>query len=185
MIATADDIITFWRESGPDAWFTKDDAFDATIRERFEATWHAARRGELDDWAETPQGLLALVLVLDQFSRNLARDSAAAYESDDEGVRLACQALERGWIDDLMRDEATRPVAVFALMPFMHSESIVDQNAGVAAMLRPEWANNFDFAVVHRDIIARFGRFAHRNPVLGRRTTPAERDYLESGGFGG
>ena len=180
-----EDVITFWRESGPDAWFRKSDAFDAAIRERFEAMYDQAVGGEVDGWAENAKGTLALAIVIDQFSRNLFRDSARAFAHDARGIALARRTVERGWVEDLLADPATEPVAVFALMPFMHSESIVDQNDGVAAMLRPRWKQNFDFAVLHRDIIGRFARFPHRNSVLGRATTPAERDYLENGGFGG
>ena len=129
--------------------------------------------------------MLALVLVLDQFSRNLHRDGAAAFATDERSLALAYRAIERGWVENLLADEETRDVAVFVLMPLMHSESIVDQERCVREMLRPRWAENFRFAVVHRDVIARFARFPHRNAALGRRTTPAERGFLEAGGFGG
>ena len=177
---TSQDILDFWREAGPDRWFEKNDAFDAAIRERFAGTLEAARAGELDGWAETPDGLLALIVVLDQFPRNLYRDDARAFASDGEAARLARRARREGLIDDMVPD-----LALFALMPLMHSERIADQEECVAAMLRPEWAENFRFAKLHRDIIARFGRFPHRNDVLGRHTTPAERAYLDGGGFGG
>ena len=180
-----EDVIAFWREAGPEAWFKRSDDFDAAIRERFGETFERAAAGDLDGWSETAGGTLALTIVLDQFSRNLFRDDARAFEHDARGVALARRTLERGWVDELLADPQAQPVAVFALMPLMHSESIVDQHDGVAAMLRPAWKQNFDFAVLHRDIIARFARFPHRNPVLGRATTPAERHYLENGGFGG
>lgn len=175
-----DDVLAFWREAGPDRWFTKDDGFDAAIRERFADTVEAARRGELDDWADTPAGLLALVIVLDQFPRNLYRDDARAFGSDETGAALARRAHREGLVEHMPAD-----LAVFALVPLMHSERIADQDLCVRATLRPAWADNFRFAVIHRDVIARFGRFPHRNPVLGRHTTPAERAFLEGGGFGG
>lgn len=174
------DVLDFWREGGPDRWFNKDEAFDTRIRERFADTVEAARRGELDGWADTPDGLLALVIVLDQFPRNLFRNDARAFASDEMGIALARRAHARGLVDAMPDD-----LAVFALMPLMHSERIADQDLCVAAMLRPAWADNHRFARVHREAIARFGRFPHRNAVLGRHTTPAERDYLENGGFGG
>lgn len=177
---TPQDVLRFWREAGPDAWFSKDDAFDAAIRERFAETVEAARAGKLDGWADTPEGLLALVIVLDQFPRNLFRDDARAFASDAKGAELARRAHAEGLVDAMPED-----LAVFALMPLMHSEAIADQELCVRATLRPAWADNFRFAVVHRDVIARFGRFPHRNPVLGRHTTPAERAFLEGGGFGG
>lgn len=180
-----DDVVSFWHEAGPDRWFKKDEAFDARIRERFARLYDAAARGELDGWADTPEGLLALVLVLDQFSRNLFRDDARAFRHDDRALALAHAAHERGWVERLLEREDTAPVAVFAIMPLMHSEGIADQELCVRLMLRPRWADNFGFAVVHRDVIRRFGRFPHRNPVLGRHTTPAERAFLDGGGFGG
>ena len=179
------DVVDFWRESGPEAWFTKDDAFDATIRERFGATLDAASGGGLAEWAGDAEGTLALILVLDQFTRNLRRGSADAFGEDERAVALTRRAIENGWVEDLLANERTRAVAVFALMPLMHSESIVDQEECVRRMLRPDWEGNFKFAVVHRDVIERFGRFPHRNAVLGRRTTPAERAFLDGGGFGG
>ena len=184
-MTTPDDVITFWREAGPDKWFKKSGAFDDAIRDRFGDAYAAARRGELDGWANGPRGALALVILLDQFSRNLEREAAAAFSHDEKALALARHAVAHGWIEDLLADEETRPVAVFALMPYMHSESIVAQQEGVRLMLRPDWKENFDFAVLHRDIIARFGRFPHRNAVLARWTTPAERAFLEAGGFSG
>ena len=180
-----DDIITFWREAGPEAWFKKSDAFDATIRNRFGEAYEEAAAGGFGEWEDDARGTLALVILLDQFSRNLKRDDAAAFATDARSLALSYRAIERGWVEELLADEATREIAVFALMPLMHSESIVDQNEGVARMLRPEWEGNFKFAVVHRDVIARFARFPHRNAVLGRRTTPAEQAFLDAGGFGG
>ena len=182
---TPDDVLRFWREAGPERWFKKDDGFDGAIRERFATTLEAAGRGELDRWAETPAGALALILVLDQFSRNLHRESARAFANDAKALELCAKVRREGWVDALLADGETESIAIFALMPLMHSEAIGDQEAGVAAMLRPEWSVNFDFAVLHRDIILRFGRFPHRNSVLGRHTSAAEREYLANGGFGG
>ena len=175
-----DDVISFWREAGPEKWFKKSDAFDEAIRERFGATWDEARTGRLDGWAGTAEGRLALILVLDQFPRNMFRESAKAFATDETALRQTYRAIGADEIEAMPPD-----LAVFALMPLMHSESIVDQDACVREMLVPRWEENFRFAVVHRDVIRRFGRFPHRNPVLGRATTPAERAFLDMGGFGG
>ena len=176
----AQDILDFWREAGPEKWFTKDDVFDAAIRERFASTVEDARAGKLDSWAGTPDGLLALVIVLDQFPRNLYRDDPRAFASDARGAELARQAEREGWIEKMPQD-----MAAFALMPLMHSEDMADQDLCVEAMKRHGFEANVPHAEEHRDIIAHFGRFPHRNEVLGRETTDDERVFLEAGGFAG
>ena len=174
------DILDFWREAGPDKWFTKDERFDAAIRERFADTVEEARAGKLDGWADTPDGLLALIIVLDQFPRNLFRDDPRAFASDERGAELARRAERDGWVERMPDD-----IAAFALMPLMHSEELSDQDLCVEAMRRHGFEANVPHAEEHRDIIARFGRFPHRNEVLGRKTTEEERAFLESGGFAG
>jgi uncharacterized protein (DUF924 family) len=174
------DILTFWRAAGPKRWFNKDAAFDAEVRARFFAVWEAARDGRLKAWEDSDDGALALILVLDQFPRNLFRDDARAFSTDPEALALARRAVARGV--DARVDPALR---AFVYLPFMHSENLADQERCVALCRAVGLTDNIDFAVEHADIIRRFGRFPHRNRVLGRATTPEEAAFLAGGGFGG
>ncbi|KQT88100.1 DUF924 family protein [Aurantimonas sp. Leaf443] len=172
-------IVDFWREAGPERWFVKDSEFDETIRQRFGDLYERAAAGDLDDWAEEPTGALALVLLLDQFPRNLFRGSPQAFATDGKALSIAKAALERGDATTVGED-----VNQFLAMPLMHSEDAVDQESCVAWM-REIGEENLSFAEEHRDIVARFGRFPHRNAVLGRETTPEEAAFLAEGGFSG
>jgi uncharacterized protein (DUF924 family) len=173
-----DDVIAFWTEAGPKRWFAKDGAFDAEIRARFEATHHAAARGELDGWADTAEGALALLLLLDQFPRNLWRGSAHAFATDSLARRIAAEAVGRGF--DRAVDPALRQ---FFYLPFEHSEDLGDQEQAVALCgFDPD---SLKWARIHRDIIRRFGRFPHRNPCLGRTTSEDEQAFMDGGGFSG
>jgi uncharacterized protein (DUF924 family) len=178
------DIIAFWRNAGPERWFKKDAAFDDAIRLQFEPTHHAAARGEYDGWAATPEGALALLLLLDQFPRNLYRGSGHAFATDPKARHVAREAVMRG------HDRATPAVMRnFFYLPYAHSEDLAEQAVGVALCeaLAAETGNPDDakWAIIHRDIIARFGRFPHRNPELGRETTAEEQAFLDRGGFSG
>ncbi|HXQ17779.1 MAG TPA: DUF924 family protein [Caulobacteraceae bacterium] len=184
MAAHPADIVDFWRAAGPPRWFKKDDAFDAAIRLKFEPTHHAAARGEYDRWIESADGALALLLLLDQFPRNLYRGSGHAFATDSKARRFAADAIER---------EHHRSVAgdfrQFFYLPFEHSEDLADQAQSVA-LCELEKAETGDgeplkWALIHQDIIARFGRFPHRNHALGRITTPQEQAFLDDGGFAG
>lgn len=168
-------------------WWAKDDQTDATITERFGATIDLAARGALDHWADTPRGSLALVLLTDQFPRNAFRGTPRAFASDAIARRWCAECLAAG------TDLALRPIErVFVYLPLEHSESIADQDRAVAcfeALARdaaPEFAaqakDYLDYAIRHREIIARFGRFPHRNAILGRASTAAERAFLEQPG---
>lgn len=179
-VRTAQDVIAFWRQAGPGKWFEKDEAFDRAIRENFYATYEAAAKGELHDWEKTPEGALALVIVLDQFPRNLFRNDPRAFATDPLALAIAERALTSG-VDRKIEHE----LVPFIYMPFMHSENISDQRRCVDLFNDYGNANNLKFAEIHRDIIERFGRFPHRNAVLGRDTTPAEQAFLDSGGFSG
>lgn len=170
-------------------WFSRDEVIDAQIRARFSSLAEAALRGECDDWADTPRGLLALVIVLDQFPRNLHRDSPLAFAGDARARQLANTAVQRG------DDRTLAPVErVFVYLPFEHAEDLELQARAVALFdaLRVEAAPGLagafssfhDYAIRHRDVIARFGRFPHRNRVLGRDSTAAELDYLAQPGSG-
>ncbi|GGH27256.1 hypothetical protein GCM10007036_35630 [Alsobacter metallidurans] len=176
----ATSILSFWREAGRDRWFAKDDAFDAELRERFEPTRQAAADGQLDAWSETPEGALALVLLLDQLPRNLFRRSPEAFATDEIARHVASAALERGF--DRQVDPVLRP---FFFLPFMHSEDLAEQDLCVRLYEAAGDEDGAKWAKMHRDIIARFGRFPHRNPVLGRDTTPEEAEFLAGDGFKG
>jgi uncharacterized protein (DUF924 family) len=185
------DILDFWFADGPDtfrqAWFQRDDGFDTEIRRRFSALVVPAREGALDDWAATPEGALALFLVLDQFPRNLFRGSPEAFASDAHALRLARRLVIGGRMD-LALPPTQR---VFLYLPFEHAEELAAQDQSVALFegLRDHPAHaqpngTIDYAWRHRAVIARFGRFPHRNAVLGRESTPAELTYLAQPGAG-
>lgn len=175
----AADVISFWTQAGPEKWFKKDAAFDAAIRDGFLQTHEAAKTGRHDDWAETPEGSLALIIVLDQFPRNIFRDDPRAFATDAKALAITNAAIAKGFDRKI-----EPPLQQFIYMPLMHSEHLADQDRCVAAFTggAPE---NRKFAEIHRDIIARFGRFPHRNAVLGRTTTPEEQVFLDQGGFAG
>jgi uncharacterized protein (DUF924 family) len=178
-IATPDEVLAFWREAGPDKWFTRDDALDAAIREKFLATYEAAAAGKLAGWEATAEGALAFCIVLDQFPRNMFRGDARCYAADPLARAAANTALKRGYDQDV--PEAERG---FFFLPFMHSEDMNDQQRCVA-LYRQAGDADLKYAERHADIIRRFGRFPHRNPILGRATTPEEQAYLDADGFKG
>ena len=182
MAITFSEIIDFWRAAGPKAWFGKSDAFDAMIRERFEADHHAAARGEHDDWAVAVEGALALVVLLDQFPRNMWRHSAHAYGTDPLARRTARRAIRAGQDQAIDTD-----LRAFFYLPFAHSEARDDQDRSVVLFdaLQRDGGPDAWSAHLHRDIIVRFGRFPHRNRFLGRETTPEETAFLDARGFAG
>ena len=190
-------VLRFWFEGVADhaeaiaarsrVWFQADPEFDRDCRERFGVLHARAARGELDGWQDTPRGALALVIVLDQLSRNIHRATAGAFACDDKALACCLRARRRGF------DDALRPVErMFLYMPFQHTEDRERQDESVrvwkalAASVEDEIAEYFEGAIgharEHRDVVHRFGRFPHRNAVLGRESTPEERRYLEGGG---
>jgi uncharacterized protein (DUF924 family) len=178
--AHINDIIGFWRAAGPEKWFKKVTAFDEAIRLKFEPVHHRAARGEYDAWAETAEGVLALLILLDQFPRNLYRNSGHAFATDPKARSIARAAVERGF------DKAVDPVfRNFFYLPFEHSEDMADQDYGLALVAENGVEDDLKWSGIHRDIIARFGRFPHRNAALGRVTTPEEQEFLDEGGFAG
>jgi uncharacterized protein (DUF924 family) len=178
-LSTPADVVRFWREAGPDRWFAKDDGFDQRFRAHCLALHEAAARGDLDAWRATAEGALALVLLLDQFPRNCFRGTARMFATDDLARTVASDAVEAG------HDMAVEPaLRVFFYLPFEHSESLEDQDRAVALMA-PLDERTRSFAEIHRNIIRRFGRFPHRNAILGRATTPEEQHFLDEGGFAG
>jgi uncharacterized protein (DUF924 family) len=172
-------VLDFWRAAGPDKWFNKDNAFDAAIRARFLSTYEAAAAGRLA-WDETPEGALALVIVLDQFPRNMFRNDARAYAADALAREVTSRAIARGF--DRQAAPAERS---FFYLPFEHSEDLADQERGIALNRASGDMDALKWAELHADIIRRFGRFPHRNKVLGRVTTPEEQAFLDGGGFAG
>jgi len=172
-------VLAFWRAAGADKWFTKDAAFDAKIRAKFLATYDAAAAGALA-WDGDAEGALALVVVLDQFPRNMFRDSARAFAADPLARAVASRAIARGFDQEIAVAERS-----FFYLPFEHSEALADQERCVALNRASGDADALKWAEVHADIIRRFGRFPHRNGVLGRTTTPEEQAFLDGGGFAG
>ena len=175
-------VTDFWRGAGPKRWFRKDPAFDREIEDRFEPAHHAAARGEYPDWQNTADGALALVLVLDQFPRNIWRNSPHAYAADPLSRQIARFSIDCG------HDRATETaLRAFFYLPFEHSEDLADQDLSVAlnTALQRDGGGAADWAHKHRDVIIRFGRFPHRNAALGRASTPEELAWLTDGGFAG
>lgn len=175
---TAHDVLDFWfRQSTSEQWFRKDDAFDEAIRKRFGA-WHArAARGELWAWRTDAAGRLAEVIVLDQFSRNLLRGSPQSFAQDGMALVLAQEAIAQGLDAELPPEQRA-----FLYMPFMHSESAAIQAESVRLFTGLGQAHNLDYARQHQVIVDRFGRFPHRNAVLGRESTPEEAEFLKQPG---
>ena len=167
------DIIDFWRDSGPEKWFTKNPDFDNEINERFLFIFEKAAAGGLDAWSDTAEGTLALTIVLDQFSRNLFRGTAAAFATDPLARAIAGAAIDHGYEEDLGDAELQ-----FLYMPFMHSENLDDQKRSLAFF---EGTDAYRYASNHHDLIARFGRFPHRNKALGRDTLPEEEAAVQKG----
>lgn len=172
-------VIAYWREAGPSRWFRKDAAFDTDFRGRFLAAHEAAARGDLDAWAAMPDGALALCILLDQFPRNAFRGAPRMFATDAKAREIARMAIESGF-DDAVDDDLRQ----FFYLPLMHSEELDDQELCVE-LSKPLATDSHRYAVVHRDIIRRFGRFPHRNEILGRASTTEELAFLAQGGFAG
>ena len=178
--AAAAQVLHVWREAGPDKWFAHDAPFDAHIRVTFLSVYEAAAAGQLAAWEATAEGSLALVIVLDQFPRNMFRATPQAFTTDAAARAAANRALKRGYDQDVA--EIMRG---FFFLPFTHSEDLADQQRGVALYREAGDEDGLKWALIHADIIRRFGRFPHRNIVLGRATTAEEQAFLDPGGFKG
>ncbi|MEX6632247.1 DUF924 family protein [Hyphococcus lacteus] len=178
--AAAESILTFWfKETKPYLWFRRNDAFDAQINDRFADHVAAAKAGHLDVWRAHPRYSLALIILLDQFSRNLFRDTPRAFAQDEQALDIARDAITRhhGKIAD---DKAKS----FYYMPFMHAEDLSVQIESVNLFkAQLPGTMNLPFAIEHYEIVRDFGRFPHRNKILGRESTPAEIAFLKAGGF--
>lgn len=171
-------ILTFWfNELTPQQWWSKDAALDAAIAERFGSLHVQASAGELWAWRDTPSGRLAEILVLDQLSRNIYRDTPLAFAQDAMALVLAQEAVR------VKADAALPPPQrAFLYMPYMHSESLRVHDEAVRLFADPDLASNLDFEHRHRNIIQRFGRYPHRNAILKRRSTPDELRFLQEPG---
>lgn len=195
---TPEDVLSYWfgdiaaltyPQVKSDLWWSKKSDVDALIKERFFGTWRAAKEGALSSWCETPRGRLAHVLVIDQLARNMHRDSPDMYALDDDAQDLTLQGLLEGADRALTRVEAT-----FLYMPLMHAENVAMQRLCVRLFARmveearpadvARAQNHLDFARQHLVIVERFGRFPHRNEILGRASTPEEVEFLKEPGSG-
>ncbi|WP_026621341.1 DUF924 family protein [Ensifer sp. WSM1721] len=172
-------VISFWRDAGPARWFAKEPEFDRAFRERFLAGHEAAARGELLNWTGSPEKTLALLLLLDQFPRNAFRGTPRMYQTDALALGIARAAVEAGY--DL---KGPPDLQLFFYLPFGHSEDLADQERSVE-LARRLGEPSLSHAKGHRDIIHRFGRFPHRNGILGRMMTEEEQRFLDEGGFAG
>ena len=177
--STADKIVGFWRQAGPDKWFEKDAAFDAVFHDLFREAHFAAARREHDEWLKDADSSLALMLLLDQFPRNCFRGTAHMYATDPLARFFAEKAISSG--HDLRIEEELR---VFFYLPFSHSENMEDQDHA-CGLNEPLGGSSLHHALQHRDIVKRFGRFPHRNAILLRETTADEQKFLDGGGFSG
>lgn len=168
------EVLGFWFSTRMSKhWFASTPALDEEIRARFELLWQRAASGELDSWADTPEGALALAIVLDQFPLNMYRSEPASFSTEQKAVAIAKQAVARGFHTELTDDRR-----LFLLMPLMHSENLEDQELSVK--LYRETGMDTRWPEHHRGIVRRFGRFPHRNAILGRQNTAKELDYLAS-----
>jgi len=169
-------VLDFWFAPGMEAkWFVRDAEVDSQIAERFSVLYERARLGGLDVWAETREGALALTIVLDQFPRNMFRNSPSAFESDQHARVLCRRNLAQGF-----DAQCTMAERQFLYLPLMHSEALRDQKDSVEVYRALGNDSALDFAIRHHDIIARFGCFPHRNAVLGRENTPEETEFLKT-----
>lgn len=175
---TADSILNFWfQEIDPAMWWKKDVEFDQTIRDRFSTVHQQATQGELQSWRVSSHGRLAEVIVLDQFSRNLFRDLPLSFAYDGMALVLAQEAIQLGADQELSSTEKA-----FLYLPFMHSESLSIHQQAVDLFKQPGLENNYDFELKHKRIIDRFGRYPHRNKILGRTSSEEELSFLQEPG---
>lgn len=178
MNPAAQTILDFWfKEISPKLWWAKSDEFDQQIRLRFGSLHLAASRCELASWRDTAAGRLAEIILLDQFSRNIYRDQANAFAQDPLSLALAQTAVAAGADTEL---EPTQ--RAFLYLPYMHSESPQIHQQAVTLFSQPGLEGNLDFELRHKAIIDRFGRYPHRNAILGRTSTPAEEAFLKTPG---
>jgi len=172
------DILSFWfEEIDPSKWWVKDEKFDEHIKQQFLELHTSANKGELFEWRNTAKGRLAEIIILDQFSRNMFRDTAQAFSSDPLALALSQEAILAGGHIKLSQIERS-----FLYMPFMHSESLIIHETAVKLYKENGIESNFDFELRHKAIIKQFGRYPHRNNILARASTDAEIEFLKQPG---
>ncbi len=179
---TKQEVLSFWfEETLPQQWFQKNESFDQEIKERFMVTYEMARKDLCTDWVKNADGVLALCIVLDQFPRNMFRDSPKAFETDDKILGIVKEGINKGF-DSILAPVKRR----FFYMPFMHSEDLKDQTRCVSLFetMKNDDPMSYEYAVKHFEVIEKFGRFPHRNKVLGRESTEEELKYLSLPGAG-
>jgi uncharacterized protein (DUF924 family) len=174
------EVIDFWFAAGPEKWFGKAPDFDAEIAARFGEAAERAAAGAFDHWTQTRDGTLALILILDQFRRNILRGTPGAFAADAKALAIARAAVARGLDRELPREQRK-----WIYLPFEHAEDLEVQQQSVALFEANAIAEDLEWALDHLDIIACFGRFPHRNAILGRTSTPDEEEFLANGGFAG
>ncbi|MYA90250.1 MAG: DUF924 domain-containing protein [Synechococcus sp. SB0663_bin_10] len=172
------DILFFWWQVGPERWFSTNAAFDRQVADQFMAMYHHAAAGGLDHWEATPHGALALLILLDQFPRNMFRDTPRAFATDSKALALSGQTVAR-------RDHLAYPTTArqFFFLPFEHAEDMEAQTIAVDCFRKYGDEQGYFYALLHMDVIRRFGRFPHRNKILGRKSTAAEEAFLQEGGL--
>ena len=176
-----DEILKFWLDDvGPSGWYAQSDALDKEITDRYLPTWQMASEGSFSLWLTYPSGSLAYIILLDQFSRNLFRNSPDAFAQDSKALAIAKTGIEAGF-DKSHPDDLTP----FFYMPFMHCENLEEQKTCLRLMQEMDAQDNVRAAKEHLEIIEKYGRFPHRNTVLGRASKPEEIAFLEAGGFSG
>ena len=177
-MAEIEEILNFWFiECKPEQWFKKNEDFDRMIEKNFSSTIEDAIEGKLDSWEETETGCLALIILLDQFTRNVFRDTPRAFAGDERALALSKLCFNKDYLTNL--DIHRRQ---FMLMPMMHSENLAVQDAALPLFKKYASEKDYEYAEKHRDIIARFGRFPHRNVILGRKSTNEELEFLKQPG---
>ena len=168
------DVIKYWfSEKSRQHWFSSTPEIDNEIKRRYETLWMSAASGELDDWQDSPQGCLALIIVLDQFPLNMFRGKSKGFQTEKIAVEVALKAIDNGFDENLNTEEL-----LFLFMPLMHSENLEHQNMQVKLFEKYDF--NDEYSKHHRNIVKKFGRFPHRNDILGRKSTPDEVEYLRS-----
>ncbi len=173
---TIENILDFWfTKPISDHWFNSTPEIDQQMTVSYEATWQQAKAGEFDDWKNSANGCLALCILLDQLPLNMFRNTAKSFSTEQQSVEIAKHAIEKGFDDEINNDRVA-----FLYMPLMHSENMADQNLAVECFTKTKLEGNVKFAKHHRAIVRKFGRFPHRNIALGRTSSDAEIEYLNS-----
>ena len=170
------DVLSFWySDKMKKQWFSSTPELDAELEQKYESVWEEAANNHLDSWMDSAEGCLALCIILDQLPLNMFRGEAKAFKTEQQAVSITKHAIERGFDNDIDDSKVS-----FLYMPLMHSENISDQYLSVESFKQRKLDDNARFAEHHRSIVEEFGRFPHRNEVLGRENTPQEIDYLNS-----